>query len=228
MGKHEIKKTAIIALSGGLDSCVTAAMANLEYRLAAIHFRYGQRTEERELQAFHDISDYYGIKERLVIKMDHLAVIGGSSLTDLSEDIPVTGIESGVPSTYVPFRNANILSAAVSWAEVIGAFRVFIGINQVDSSGYPDCSKSFLDVFNRAVDAGTRPETNISITAPLLDLTKTDIVRRGIELEAPLEKSWSCYQGLEEACGICDSCRLRLAGFAGAGVKDPLTYSDGI
>ncbi len=223
--KTDLKDRGILALSGGLDSCVCAAIASQNYTLSALHVSYGQRTEVREVQSFHAICDHYGISDRLIMDMRHLVEIGGSSLTDRDEPVPVDGIENGVvPSTYVPFRNANILSAAVSWAEVLGATRIFIGVNEMDSSGYPDCTQEFIRRFNAAVDAGTRPETRIEITAPLMEMGKREIVIAGTHLNAPFEKSWSCYTGAETACSVCDSCRLRLKGFLDAGIKDPLPY----
>ncbi|MBN1296883.1 7-cyano-7-deazaguanine synthase QueC [bacterium] len=216
---------AVVVASGGLDSCVTAALAARDHRLAMLHVDYGQRTVERERRAFHDIADALHAECRLVIPMDHLHRIGGSCLTDTTIAVPVHGIQPGlVPVTYVPFRNANLFAAAVSWAEVIGAAKVFVGINQVDSSGYPDCSESFLSAFNQTIRFGTRPETRIEVIAPLLKCTKADIVLRGIQCGAPFDKSWSCYQNNEVACGRCDSCRLRLAGFAAVGIRDPIPY----
>ncbi|MCD4655661.1 7-cyano-7-deazaguanine synthase QueC [bacterium] len=223
--KKQTKSIAVVVASGGLDTSVIAAIAAKNYQLAMFHVQYGQITAHRELQAFQDISNILNAKHRLVIQFNHFAIIGGSSLTDPDMKIPTTGVESGiVPITYVPFRNANLISAAVSWAEVIGASKIFIGINQMDSSGYPDCTSDFLDAFNVLVKHGTRPETDIEIVAPLLMMDKAEIVKTGIEYKAPMHKSWSCYQNNDLACGVCDSCRLRLAGFQRAGVKDPIHY----
>jgi len=216
---------AVVLVSGGLDSCVCLAEAQRQYTAALLHVRYGQRTEARELQAFRAIADYYGITKRLEANIGYLKEIGGSGLVDevltLPKGLPPDGT---VPITYVPFRNAHLLSIAVSWAEVIGAEAVFIGAVEEDSSGYPDCREEFYQVFSAAVMAGTKPETKIEICTPLIHLTKADIVRRGIALQAPLHLTWSCYQAGEEACGVCESCCLRLRGFAMAEVEDPIPY----
>jgi 7-cyano-7-deazaguanine synthase len=222
------KPKAVVLLSGGMDSCVTAAIANQTHRLALLHASYGQRTERRERRSFEEIADFYGVRERLVIRLDSFAQIGGSALTDQSIAVPETGAalapNAGIPITYVPFRNAHFLSAAVSWAEVIGATAVFIGAVAEDSSGYPDCRPEYYRAFAALVREGTRPETHIEIVMPVIGMRKCEIVRRGIELGAPLDKTWSCYQLEDEACGTCDSCRLRLRAFAEAGVPDPIAY----
>jgi 7-cyano-7-deazaguanine synthase len=218
-------KKAVILVSGGMDSLVTAAIANRNYDLAFLHLKYGQRTQKRELEAFTDIADYYGVKERLVVNVEYLSQIGGSSITD--SKIKVSKADpgyKGIPASYVPFRNANILSIAVSWAEVIGAERIFIGAVEEDSSGYPDCRKVFYDAFNKAIELGTKPETKIMIVTPVIELKKHEIVKLGMELKAPFELSWSCYKSEEKACGVCDSCALRLRGFRLAGVDDPIEY----
>ena len=220
-----MKKKAVILVSGGMDSLVTAAIANKEYELAFLHLNYGQRTEKRELKAFNDIADYYGVKERLVVNAEYLYQIGGSSITDKNIIVSEADLEyKGIPGSYVPFRNANILSIAVSWAEVIGAERIFIGAVEEDSSGYPDCRKVFYDAFNKAIELGTKPETKITIETPIIELTKHEIVKKGVELKAPFELSWSCYKNEDKACGVCDSCALRLRGFRLAGVEDPIEY----
>jgi 7-cyano-7-deazaguanine synthase len=219
------KKLAVVAVSGGMDSCVTAAIANQTHRLALIHINYGQRTQSRELKSFNDIADYYKAEKRLVIDLAHFAQIGGSSLTDKS--IEVTKADLGnkeIPSSYVPFRNANILSACTSWAEVIGADAVFIGAVYEDASGYPDCRPEFFKAFEQMVDLGTKPETKIKIETPIVHFSKADIVTKGIELNAPLNLTWSCYQNEDEACGVCDSCAFRLRGFEQAGHEDPIAY----
>jgi len=224
---------AIILVSGGMDSCVTAALANQEYRLAFLHVNYGQRTEARELKAFKDVADFYHADKCLVVSLEHLKVIGGSALTD--ENIPVPEVvprpsslvPSGIPSTYVPFRNAHLLSIATSWAEVIGAVKIFIGAVEEDSSGYPDCRETFYQAFNKVIEMGTRPETRIEIVTPLIHMKKSEIVKRGFTLGAPLHLTWSCYQNNENACGRCESCALRLKGFREAGVKDPIPYEAG-
>lgn len=223
---NDVSSLAVVLVSGGMDSCVTAAIAAQEYQPAFLHLNYGQRTERRELQAFNAIADYYGVERRLVVDMEHLRQIGGSSLTDHSIAVPAADLQrKGIPSSYVPFRNAHLLSVGVSWAEVIGASAIFIGAVEEDSSGYPDCRREFYDAFSRAVDLGTRPETKIRICTPIINLRKADIVRRGIELDAPLHLSWSCYQQEDLACGVCDSCALRLRGFQEAGVEDPIPYA---
>jgi len=219
------KKTAVVALSGGMDSCVTAAIASKDYNLALIHINYGQRTEERELKSFHDISDFYGIEKKLVIDFTHFKKIGGSSLTDKNIKISQADLENqNIPSSYVPFRNANILSACVSWAEVIEAQAVFIGAVYEDSSGYPDCRPEFFESFENAVNNGTKPTTELKIITPIINMSKKEIVLKGFELNAPFQLTWSCYQNEDEACGVCDSCALRLRGFKQAGKEDPIKY----
>jgi 7-cyano-7-deazaguanine synthase len=222
------KPKAVVLLSGGMDSCVTAAIANQTHRLALLHASYGQRTEQRERGSFDAVADFYRATERLVIRLDSLAQMGGSALTDQSIAVPESGaalaLGAGIPITYVPFRNAHFLSAAVSWAEVIGATAIFIGAVAEDSSGYPDCRPEYYRAFAALVREGTRPETHIEIVTPVIAMRKSEIVRRGIELGAPLDRTWSCYQFEDEACGTCDSCRLRLQAFAEAGVQDPIAY----
>lgn len=220
-------RRSICLVSGGMDSCVTAAIAAHECDdLAFLHISYGQRTEARERQAFNDIADHYGIEERLDISIEHLAKIGGSSLTD--EQIVVTEADldsAEIPTSYVPFRNANMLSIAVSWAEVIGANALYIGAVAEDSSGYPDCRPEFYEAFQKVIDIGTKPETHIEIRTPIINMSKAEIVTKGVELGAPLRLTWSCYRSEDLACGTCDSCALRLRGFAIAGVNDPIRYA---
>lgn len=219
------KIKAVVALSGGMDSCVTTAIANENYSLALIHFNYGQRTEKRELKAFSDIADFYNVKERLIIDFDHFKKIGGSSLTDINIEVSKADLKNkDIPSSYVPFRNANILSACVSWAERIGANAVFIGAVFEDASGYPDCRPEFFEAFEKTVDLGTKPETKIKIITPIIHYSKADIVKKGIELNAPLHLTWSCYTNEDVACGECDSCAFRLRGFQMAGIEDPIPY----
>ncbi len=219
------KEIAVVAVSGGMDSCVTAAIANENYDLAFAHINYGQRTEERELKSFNDIADFYEIEKRLVIDFTHLSKIGGSSLTDKNINITKANLTNkDIPSSYVPFRNANILSACTSWAEVLNASRIFIGAVFEDSSGYPDCRPSFFFAFEKMIEEGTKPETKIKIETPIIHLSKSEIVKRGFELKAPLELTWSCYQNNDEACGECDSCALRLKGFQQSGYVDPIPY----
>ncbi|MFZ0639070.1 MAG: 7-cyano-7-deazaguanine synthase QueC [Candidatus Acidiferrales bacterium] len=220
------REKAVVLLSGGMDSCVTAAIANETHALALLHASYGQRTEGRERRAFEEIAEFYGVREKLVVRLDALREIGGSALTD--EDIPVPenlgGDSSEIPVTYVPFRNAHFLSVAVSWAEVIGATAIFVGAVSEDSSGYPDCRPEYYHVFSELIRVGTRPQTRIEICTPVIHMRKSEIIRRGMELKAPLGRTWSCYQAEEEACGACDSCRLRLRAFAEAGYADPIAY----
>ncbi len=275
------KPKAVVLLSGGMDSCVTASVARETHELALMHASYGQRTERRERQAFDEIADFYDVRKRLVVHMHHLAQIGGSALTDTRIPVPerkaedlvsfntlgmdsldtvelVMAIEekygmriptsdaekfacvndvleyirkhrpadSGneIPPTYVPFRNAHFLAVAVSWAEVIGATAVFIGAVAEDSSGYPDCRPEYYRVFQQLIREGTRPETRIEIVTPVIRMRKWEIVKRGMELGAPLDKTWSCYQFEDAACGVCDSCRLRLRAFVEAGINDPIAY----
>jgi 7-cyano-7-deazaguanine synthase len=217
---------AVVCVSGGMDSCLTAALAAREHRLCFLHANYGQRTEARELLCFHALADHFGAEARLVVDFTDLRAIGGSSLTDAAiavrEGEPVEGV---VPTSYVPFRNAHLLSAATSWAEVLGATAIYVGAVWEDSSGYPDCRPEFYRAFEEAIRLGTRPETHIRVVTPVISLSKAEIVRRGRELGAPFEKTWSCYQAEDRACGACESCRLRLRGFAEAGVPDPLPYA---
>jgi 7-cyano-7-deazaguanine synthase len=226
---------AVVLLSGGMDSCVSAAIARERHgagNIALLHAGYGQRTQERERRAFEGIADFYGVNQgrRLVVQLDHFRAIGGSALTDLKIAVPenelrAAGLDgSSIPVTYVPFRNAHFLSVAVSWAEAIHAEAVYIGAVAEDSSGYPDCRAEYYQVFQELVRVGTRPETHIEIATPVIALEKSEIIRRGIELGAPLHLTWSCYQNEDRACGVCDSCLLRLAAFRAAGVTDPIPY----
>jgi len=221
-----MKDHSIILVSGGMDSCVTAAIAHAAGdELAFLHVSYGQLTEARERQAFNDIADFYAIKKRLDVSIEYLATIGGSSLTDtriaLSEaDL----ISKEVPASYVPFRNANMLSIATSWAEVLGANAIYVGAVAEDSSGYPDCRPEFYAAFQQTINSGTKPDTHIEIRMPIIHRSKAEIVKKGIDLGAPLNLSWSCYRSEDLACGTCDSCALRLRGFAQAGVADPIAY----
>jgi len=218
---------AVCLVSGGMDSCVTAAVAREENaELAFLHVSYGQLTERRERHAFEDLADFYGVSRRLVISLAHLARIGGSSLTDPSIPVAEADLESkAVPTSYVPFRNAHLLAAATSWAEVTGAARVYIGAVAEDSSGYPDCRPEFYAAFQRVIDVGTRPETRVEVRTPVIHLRKSEIVRRGLGLGAPLGLTWSCYRAEERACGACDSCALRLRAFREAGLADPIPYA---
>lgn len=217
---------AICLVSGGMDSCVTAAIAREENEeLAFLHVSYGQRTEERERRAFEELADYYQVKHRLAVSIEYLARIGGSSLTDQSIPIAAANLSSNeIPTSYVPFRNAHLLAIATSWAEVLQANCIYIGAVAEDSSGYPDCRPEFYAAFQKTIDIGTKPETKIEIATPVIALRKSEIVRRGIELKAPLQLTWSCYEADARACGQCDSCALRLRGFHEAHVPDPIAY----
>jgi 7-cyano-7-deazaguanine synthase len=222
------KARALVVLSGGMDSTVCAALAVRDFgaeHTAALHIDYGQRTERRERRAFHEICDSMGIRTRLAIQTTFFRSIGGSALTDEKIAVPEAGPEIGteIPVTYVPFRNAHFLSAAVSWAEVLGAERIYVGAVQQDSSGYPDCRAEFYQAFNEAVRTGTKAGT-IRIETPLIALRKVEIVRLGLELGAPFHLTWSCYSREDRACGVCDSCVLRMRAFAAAGASDPIPY----
>lgn len=221
----------ICTLSGGMDSLTCVAIAHHEgYNIYLLHVNYGQRTEQRELIAFLNIADFYTVPKakRLVVDVTSLKQIGGSSLTD--PDIPVTEPDlenEGTPTSYVPFRNAHILAAAVSWSEVIGASKIYVGANELDASGYPDCRPEYYKAFNRLVAVGTRPETDIEIVTPIIHMRKSEIIKKAAELNTPLSLSWSCYKNNSDvACGNCDSCLLRLRGFYEAEIRDPIRYED--
>ncbi|MDT7689313.1 MAG: 7-cyano-7-deazaguanine synthase [Acidobacteriota bacterium] len=218
---------AICLVSGGMDSCVTAAIARVENsEIAFLHVSYGQRTEARERRAFEELADFYGVARRLVVSLEHLARIGGSSLTDASIPVAEADLAShSVPTSYVPFRNVHLLAVATSWAEVTGARRIYIGAVAEDSSGYPDCRPEFYEAFQRVINVGTRPETRIEVKTPVIHMRKSEIIRRGLELCAPLGLTWSCYSAEERACGHCDSCALRLRAFREAGHEDPIAYA---
>lgn len=220
---------AIVLLSGGMDSCVCAALAARDCSAAALHISYGQRTEEREHQSFLAICDRLNIRDKLVVRNEALRVIGGSALTDENIAVPATGPSchgtgGEIPVTYVPFRNAHFLAVAVSWAEVLGAGKIYIGAVEQDSSGYPDCRPAYYEAFNQVIKAGTK-EGGIEIVTPLIHLRKSEIVRLGLELNAPFDLTWSCYSREDQACGVCDSCVLRLRAFAAAGATDPIPYA---
>lgn len=218
--------TAVVLVSGGMDSCVSTAVASSESdEVALLHISYGQLTEGRERKAFNDIADHYGITKRMDVSIEYLAKIGGSSLTDETMTVTKADLESKeIPTSYVPFRNANMLSIATSWAEVLGATGIYIGAVNEDSSGYPDCRPEFYEAFQQTINTGTKPDTHIKILTPIIDLTKAEIVKKGVELNAPLHLTWSCYRSEDLACGTCDSCALRLRGFAQAGITDPIAY----
>jgi 7-cyano-7-deazaguanine synthase len=216
---------AVVLLSGGMDSCVCAALAARDYDAAAVHISYGQRTEERERQSFLAICQRLKILDKLMVRNEALRAIGGSALTDDAIDVPVAeNVGHSVPVTYVPFRNAHFLAVAVSWAEVLGAEKVYIGAVEPDSSGYPDCRPAYYKAFNEVVRAGTK-EGLIEIVTPLIAMHKSEIVRLGLELGAPFDLTWSCYSREDQACGTCDSCVLRLRAFAASGVEDPIPYA---
>src|SRR5260370_34313183 len=226
-------RKAVVLLSGGMDSCVCAAIARERHgagNIALLHAGYGQRTERRERRAFDDIAEFYGVRERLVVQLDHFRSIGGSALTDTRIAVPENELGpkaphgNSIPVTYVPFRNAHFLSVAVSWGEAIGAGAIYIGAVAEDSSGYPDCRPEYYRVFQELIRVGTRPETQIEMVTPVITLKKSKIIRKGIELGAPLHLTWSCYQSEEAACGACDSCLLRLRAFAEAGRPAPLPH----
>jgi len=220
------KPLAVVLASGGMDSCVTTAIADLDYRLAMLHVAYGQRTEARELQSFNALADYFRAEHRLVCHLEHFRQIGGSCLTDPAWVVEPANLDrKEIPSSYVPFRNAHFLSIAVSWGEVLGARKIFVGAVEEDSSGYPDCRPAYYEAFNRVIAAGTKPETQLEIVTPVIRMCKSEIVRRGIELGAPFAHTWSCYQAEDAACGVCDSCALRLRAFAEAGIEDPIPYA---
>jgi 7-cyano-7-deazaguanine synthase len=208
-----------------MDSCVTAALAATEYQLAFLHLNYGQKTEKREYRAFEEIATYYDVTQRLVVDMRYFTRLGGSSLTDASIKVSNANLNTkDIPTSYVPFRNANMLSIATTWAEIIKANFIFIGAVEEDSSGYPDCRAEFFNAFNRVISEGTKTTTHIEIMIPLINLSKAEIIQKGIDLKAPLQLTWSCYQNEDLACGVCDSCALRLRGFERAGIEDPLEY----
>ena len=218
---------AVVLVSGGMDSLVTAAIASEENKnLAFLHLNYGQKTQEKELDCFHKIANFYGVSSshQKVIDVSFLKQIGGSSLTD--DNISVKeykGESTEIPDSYVPFRNTHIVAMAVSWAEVIGATRIYIGAVEEDSSGYPDCRPSYYKALNALIKEGTK-DGNIKVITPVIDLKKSEIVKKAFSLKAPIEYSWSCYNNNDEACGVCDSCALRLRGFQQAEVKDPIPY----
>jgi 7-cyano-7-deazaguanine synthase len=223
------KSRAVVLLSGGMDSCVCATLAVRGHDAAALHVSYGQRTEDRERRSFLAICQRLNIQDKLLVRNEALRAIGGSALTDETIPVPsrnavVQAISQGIPVTYVPFRNAHFLASAVSWAEVLGAEKVYIGAVEQDSSGYPDCRPAYYEAFNQVIKAGTR-EGTIEIATPLIRLRKAEIVRLGLELGAPFDLTWSCYSRQDQACGVCDSCVLRLRAFAAAGARDPIPYA---
>jgi 7-cyano-7-deazaguanine synthase len=216
----------IVLVSGGMDSLVVAAIAVQECTPAFLHVSYGQRTQQRELECFHKIADYYEVHQRLVVRAEALSKIGGSALTD--NRIPVedaVAVGERIPATYVPFRNTHLLATAVSWAEVRDATRIYIGAVEQDAPGYPDCRREYYQVFNELVDVGTRPETNIHVYTPLIGLSKSEIAQLGARMKVPFELTWSCYRATDRPCGTCHSCVLRAGAFREAGLPDPLLES---
>jgi 7-cyano-7-deazaguanine synthase len=229
MEAERVRPRAVVCLSGGMDSCVCATLAARDYDVYGVHFSYGQRTEARELRSAQEIARLVGVRELLHLKIDLFRRIGGSALTDTAIAVPKASaneaeIGSEIPVTYVPFRNAHFLSAAVSWAEVLGAKTVFIGAVEQDSSGYPDCRPAYYDAFNQLIRMGTK-EGQIRVVTPLIAMRKSEIVQLGVELGAPFHVSWSCYSGETDACSVCESCVLRLRAFREAGAVDPLPYA---
>ena len=220
-----VRPRSVVLLSGGMDSCVCATLAVRNTEAAALHVSYGQRTEQRELRSFNGICDRLNIRTRLVCRTETLKAIGGSALTDQNIEVPEAHEQIGaeIPITYVPFRNAHFLAAAVSWAEVLGATKIYIGAVEQDSSGYPDCRPAYYEAFNQVIKAGTR-EGQIEIVTPLITMRKSEIVRLGFEVQAPFDLTWSCYSREDRACGTCESCVLRLRAFEAAGAADPLPY----
>ena len=224
----EAKCSAVVLLSGGMDSCVCAALAARDFDCAAVHVSYGQRTEQRERQSFLAICEALGIRQRLVVRNEALRAIGGSALTDQNIAVPESHlIGHDIPVTYVPFRNAHLLSVAVSWAEVLGAEKIYIGAVEQDSSGYPDCRPAYYRAFNDVIKAGTK-DGRIEVVTPLIGLRKSEIVTLGLELRAPFDLTWSCYSREDRACGVCDSCVLRLRAFHEAGAADPIPYMEAV
>jgi 7-cyano-7-deazaguanine synthase len=225
MKKETLTKKAVCIMSGGMDSTLSAYMMQKEgYEIIAVHFNYDQRTEAKELECFENIAQALQAKEQYVLDLDFFKQLGASALTDKNIEVPTDGVEEGVPVTYVPFRNGIFLSMAAAIAEKEGASVISIGVVEEDSSGYPDCREEYISAMQKAINLGTKDETNIEIRMPLVHLKKSEIVQTALEYNVPLELTWSCYKNEQKACGVCDSCRLRLNGFALAGVEDPNPY----
>lgn len=217
------KDLVVVLLSSGMDSTVCASIASQKYRLAFLHFQYGQKAQKKELECFYKLVEFFKPEKFHIVSLSFFKTFGGSSLTSDELEIPEQTVE-GIPSTYVPFRNGIFLSIAAAWAEVIGAKKIFIGVNEIDFSGYPDCKEEFIKVLNQAINIGTKPETQIKIETPVIKLSKKEIVELGIKLGTPFHLTWSCYKGNEKACGKCESCKLRLKAFKEAGIQDPISY----
>ncbi len=223
--EQTMNKKAVCIMSGGMDSTLSAyMMRDAGYEIIAVHFNYEQNTQQKELECFENIAKALDVKEKYVLNLDFFKQLGASALTDSSIDVPTGGVEEGVPVTYVPFRNGIFLSMAAAIAEKEGASVLSIGVVEEDSSGYPDCREEYIQAMQRAINLGTKDETNIEIKMPLVHLKKSEIVQEALKRSVPLELTWSCYKNEDKACGVCDSCRLRLNGFAQAGVKDPIDY----
>jgi len=223
--KENSSKKAVCIMSGGMDSTLSAYMMKKEgYEIIAVHFNYDQRTQTKELECFENITKALNVKEKYILDLDFFKQLGASALTDKNIEVPTNGVEEGVPVTYVPFRNGIFLSMAAAIAEKEGAEVISIGVVEEDSSGYPDCREDYIYAMQQAINLGTKDETDIKITMPLVHLKKSQIVQEALKLNVPLELTWSCYKNEDQACGVCDSCRLRLNGFEIAGVKDPIVY----
>ncbi|MEN8303399.1 MAG: 7-cyano-7-deazaguanine synthase QueC [Campylobacterota bacterium] len=226
MKKEQQIKKALCVMSGGMDSTLSAyMMKNSGYEIIAVHFNYDQRTQTKELECFHNICNDLNVQEKYVLDLDFFKQLGASALTDKSIEVPTGGVEEGVPVTYVPFRNGIFLSMAAAIAEKEGAEVISIGVVEEDSSGYPDCRESYIKSMQESINLGTKDETNIEIKMPLVHLQKSQIVQESLKLNVPLYLTWSCYKNEDKACGVCDSCRLRLNGFSIAGEKDPIEYT---
>ena len=217
------KDLVVVLLSSGMDSTVCTSIASQKYRLAFLHFQYGQKAQKKELECFYKLVEFFKPEKFHIVSLSFFKTFGGSSLTSDELEIPEQPVK-GIPSTYVPFRNGIFLSIAAAWAEVIGAKKIFIGVNEIDFSGYPDCKEEFIKVLNQAINIGTKPETQIKIETPVIKLSKKEIVKLGIKLGTPFHLTWSCYKGNEKACGKCESCKLRLKAFKEAGIQDPISY----
>jgi 7-cyano-7-deazaguanine synthase len=217
---------AVCLLSGGMDSSTIAYLARNEgYDILALHLNYGQRTEEKERACARKIAGMLDAKDFVEVDVGYFSRFGSSSLTD--PKIAVEGFDPArahVPNTYVPFRNANLLSIATSYAESRNADAIFIGVQSLDYSGYPDCRPQFIDAFQRVIDLGTKDTTHISLNTPFITMTKADILRVGLALGVPYKDTWSCYRNNTKACGTCGSCHFRKEAFAQVGIPDPIEY----
>ena len=218
-------KKAVCIISGGMDSTLASYMMKQKgYEIIGVHFNYGQLTEAKELECFENICKSLHVKNKYILDMGFFTQLGASALTDKSIEVPTSGLEDGIPVTYVPFRNGIFLSMAAAIAEKEGAEVITIGVVEEDSSGYPDCKEEYIKAMQKAINLGTKPTTNIIIEMPLVHLKKSQIVKEAIKYDVPLELTWSCYKDTQKACGVCDSCRLRLNGFKEAGIDDPIPY----